>query len=65
MTNCVDQIRSIMRTKQDNDVIDHKGLNSVEYDIELFRLIGQYAVNDEDGRGQRHDRSYKSALRRK
>ena len=31
------KLRSIKKTKQDNDVTDHKGVISIEYDIELSR----------------------------
>lgn len=41
-------MRLIMKTTQDNDVTDHKGVISVEYDIELWRLIGQCAIYDYD-----------------
>ena len=44
-----------MKTRQENDVIDHKGVISVEYDTELSRLIGQCVVYDEDKAGQQHD----------
>ena len=44
-----------MKTRKENDVIDHKGVISVEYDTELSRLIGQCVVYDEDKTGQQHD----------
>ena len=31
------RLRSIKKTKQDNDVTNHKGVISVEYDTELSR----------------------------
>ena len=46
--NILDKMRLIMKTTQDNDVTDHKGVISVEYDIELWRLIGQCAIYDYD-----------------
>ena len=33
-------MRSIMKTIQDNNMTDHKGVISVEYDIELSSLNG-------------------------
>ena len=51
-----------MKTRQENDVIDHKGVISVEYDTELSRLIGQCVVYDEDKTGQQHDWSYRWLL---
>lgn len=41
-------MRSIMKDKQDNDVIDHIGVIFVEYDTELSSLIGWCVVNDKN-----------------
>ena len=63
--NCydwLDKMRSITKTRRDNNVTDCKGVISVKYDTELSRLIGQCAVYDEDETGQWLDRSYKLAL---
>lgn len=54
--NCHDQsdrMRSIMKDKQDNDVIDHIGVIFVEYDTELSSLIGWCVVNDKNKTRQR------------
>ena len=51
-----------MKTRQDNDMIDYKGVISIEYDIELSRPIKQCAVYDKDKIRQRRDISYKSTL---
>ena len=56
---------SIMKTWQDNDVIDSQGVISEEYNTELSRPIGQCAVYDNDELGQGCDWSYKSTLRQK
>ena len=53
--NCydrLDKMRSITKTRRDNNVTDCKGVISVKYDTELSRLIGQCAVYDEDETGQ-------------
>ena len=39
-------MRSVMKTRQDNDVIDHKGLGYAKNDIKLSRPIGLDAVCD-------------------
>ena len=46
------KMHSIIKTKNDNDVNDHKGVTSIEYDIELSRPIGQCVVYDQDEIGQ-------------
>ena len=49
--NChdrLDRMRSIAKTRQDNDVIDHKGVIFIEYDTKLLRPNGHCAVYDED-----------------
>lgn len=56
------KMRSITKTRKNNNVIDHKGVTFVKYDIEMLRSIGQCAVYEKDETGQRHDRSYKSTL---
>ena len=48
-------MRSIIKTRKDNDVINHKGVISVEYNIELSRSIQQCMVYDEDENGQWRD----------
>ena len=40
----LDKMQSITKTRQDNNVIDRKGVMHIEYDIELWRSIRQYAV---------------------
>ena len=50
------------KTRQDNDVINHKGVISVEYNIELSRSIQQCMVYDEDENGQWRDWSHRSSL---
>ena len=43
-----DQVRSMMKTKKDNDVINSIGAFYVENDIELSWLIGPVVVYDEN-----------------
>lgn len=43
-----DQVRSMMKTKKDNDVINSIGVFYVENDIELSWLIGPAVVYDEN-----------------
>lgn len=66
--NChdrLDKIRSIMKAKQDNDMTDHKGMISIEYNTKLLSPTRQCAIYEEDGTGQWLDRLYKSVLCRK
>ena len=44
----LDRMRSITKTRQDNDVINHKGVIFIEYDTELLRPNGHCVVYDED-----------------
>lgn len=46
--NRLDGMRPITKIRQDNDVTDHIGVISIEYDTELSRLIGYFSINDED-----------------
>ena len=50
--NQSDSVQFIMKTTQDNDVSDHTGVISIEYDIELSRPITLSVVYDEDEIGQ-------------
>ena len=59
----LDKMWFITKNRWDNDVIDRTSVNSVEYDTELSRLIGQCVVYDEDETGQRRYRSYRFTLR--
>ena len=66
--NCHDQLermRSITKSKHDNDVTNHTSVISIEYDYELSRPIGQCTVYDKDEIRQQRDQSYRSALHRK
>ena len=45
-------MRSIIKTRQDNNVTNRKGVISMKYDIELLRLIRRCAVYDEDEKWQ-------------
>ena len=60
--NRLDRMRSIKKTRQDNDVTNRTGVIFVEYDIELSRLMGHYAVYNKDETEQQCDRLYRSAL---
>ena len=57
-----DRMRWITKTKRDNDVIDRKVVISIEYNIELLRSNGQYAIYGEDEIGQWRDWLYKFTL---
>lgn len=48
----LDMMRSIRKSKQDNDMANHTGVISIDYDIELLRMIEQCAVYEEDEIGQ-------------
>lgn len=50
-----DKMQSITKTRQNNDVIDRKGVVSTEYNNELSRLIELCVVYDKDETGQQHD----------
>ena len=66
--NCDDRsykMWSIMKRRQDNDVIDHTGVSFIEYDTKLSRSIGQYAGYDEDETKNRFDLSYNYVLLQK
>lgn len=41
-------MQSMMKNRQDNDVIDHTIMISKKYNTELSRSIGQNGVYDED-----------------
>lgn len=63
--NWLGKMWSMTKSNQNNDMIDHTGVIYAKYDIELLRLIEQFAVYDEDVIRQRLDRSYMSTLRKK
>ena len=52
----------MMKTTQDNEVIDCIGVVFTEIETKLLRPIEPSVVCDENQIGQRHDRSYKSGL---
>ena len=60
--NQSDSVQFIMKTTQDNDVSDHTGVISIEYDIELSRPITLSVVYDEDEIRQQRDQLYMFAL---
>ena len=49
------RVQSMMKTRQDNDVIDYKGIVYVKNEVELSWLIELSAVYDENQTRQRHD----------
>lgn len=58
--NCddrLDKMRSIMETKQDNNVIDHIGVVYAEKGIQLSWLIREDAIFHKKKRGQWRNRS--------
>ena len=56
----LNQVLSVTKTKQDNDVIGHIGVVFAKNDIVLSWLIESSAVCDENLKRQQHDWSYKS-----
>ena len=58
----LNQIRSIMKTKQDNDLINHTCIIYDENYIKLLGPIGSSAVCDENQIRQWPDWSYRSCL---
>ena len=58
----LDGMLCITKTKEENNMIDHIGVISVEYDTELLRPIGYYVVYDHDKIRQFHDLSYRSII---
>ena len=52
----------MMKTKQDNNVIDHIGEFYGKNDTELSWPIGPSAVSDKYKREQWHDRSYSTSM---
>ena len=66
--NCsdwLDQVQSVTKTRQDNDVIDHIGMTNAEIEIELSRLIKLGAVFNRNKTWLRYDQSYKYGKHRK
>ena len=55
-------MRSITKTKKDNDGTNCEGVISIEYDIELSTPIEQCVVYYKDEIGNWRDWSYSSAL---
>ena len=53
----------IMKTRQDNHVINHTSVFFKEYNTKVSTPIGQWVVYDKDETGQQRDRLYKSTLR--
>ena len=58
-----DGVQSMMKTRHDNDVIDHIGAIYTEIGTELWWSIIQDVVNHEKETGQRCDQSYWCELR--
>ena len=66
--NCsdwLDQVQSVTKTRQDNDVIDHIGITNAEIEIELSRLTKLGAVCNRNKTWLRYDQSYKYGRHRK
>ena len=66
--NCsdwLDQVQSVTKTRQDNDVIDHIGMTNAEIKIELSRLIKLGAIFNRNKTWLRYDQSYKYGKHRK
>ena len=66
--NCsdwLDQVQSVTKTRQDNDVIDHIGMTNAEIKIELSRLIKLGAIFNRNKTWLRYDQSYKYGRHRK
>ena len=59
----LDQVQSVMKAKQDNDVTDRIGAIQVENETKLPWLIKLGELCDENYIGQRHNRSYRCELR--
>ena len=55
----------MMKTRQDNDVIDCIGVVFAETETELLRTIESSAVCDENKIEQKHDQSYRCNLHKK
>ena len=63
--SCLDwsnQVQSMMKTRQDNDMTDHIGLLHSKIETELLGPIWSGIVCDENQIGQRLDNSYKYGL---
>ena len=60
-----DQVRPVMKTKQDNDVIDRISAFYVGNNNKLSWPIKLGAIFDKNQIRQRSDHSYRSSLRRK
>ena len=58
----MDQVRSMLKNKQDNDLIDRIGVVYTKNEIELLLSIGSSTVYDENQIGQRSDWSYRCGL---
>ena len=56
------RVRYVIKTRQDNDLIDHTGMVYVEKETELSWSMALGTVCDENLIGQRRDRSYTSGL---
>ena len=56
-------VQSVMKTRQDNDMIDYRGAVYIENDIKLSWFIKLGAICDEHQTWQRRDRLYRCGLR--
>lgn len=55
-------MQSVMKSRQDNDMIDCTGVVYDNNDIKLSWPIGSYVNSDENKIGQLHDWSYRCSL---
>ena len=59
------RVQSMMKTRQDNEVIDYKGIVYVKNEVKLSWLIELSAVYDENQTRQWCDQSYRCDLLQK
>ena len=60
-----DRVWYVMKTRQDNDMIDHTCMIYVKNDNEISYRMGSSAICDKNKSGQRRDRSYRCSLHKK